>query len=90
MSQVEMELAKEQFSELVERAVKGEEIIIAKDNQPLVRLVPVSHVQNDHGEGSAQTLLESSLVGLWKGRDDIKESTVFARELREKAQGRGD
>ena len=34
--------------------------------------------------------LDSGLVGLWADRDDIGDSSEFARALREKAQRRGD
>ena len=33
--------AKAQFSTLVRRALQGEEVVIARDNKPLVKLVPV-------------------------------------------------
>jgi len=33
--------AKAQLSELVERAERGEEVIIARGNKPVVRLVPL-------------------------------------------------
>ena len=33
---------------------------------------------------------KSGLVGLWEGRDDIDDSAVYARQLREQAQERGD
>ena len=36
----------------------------------------------------ASELLRSGLVGIWKNRDDIKDSSEFARQLREKAQHR--
>jgi len=42
-------------------------------------------------EGNYMTvkdLLESGLVGIWKDRDDIKDSAVYARQLREQAQRR--
>jgi prevent-host-death family protein len=38
---VNMLEAKTQLSKLVERALNGEEIIIARDGEPAVRLVPV-------------------------------------------------
>ncbi|MPY90561.1 MAG: type II toxin-antitoxin system prevent-host-death family antitoxin [Luteitalea sp.] len=33
--------AKARFSELVREALLGEEVVIAKDNQPLLKLVPL-------------------------------------------------
>jgi prevent-host-death family protein len=41
MSQYNIAEAKAQLSELTRRAMAGEEIIIARDNHPLVKLVPV-------------------------------------------------
>ncbi len=37
---------------------------------------------------TADTLLASGLVGLWKDRKDIGDSTEYARQLREQAQRR--
>ena len=34
--------AKAQFSTLVRKALQGEDVVIARDNKPLVRLVPVA------------------------------------------------
>jgi len=39
---VNMHEAKSQLSKLVERACLGEEVFIAKDGNPVVRLVPVA------------------------------------------------
>lgn len=35
---------------------------------------------------TARKLLNSGLIGLWKNRTDIVDSTVYARQLREQAQ----
>lgn len=35
-------------------------------------------------------LRRSGLIGLWQDRDDIDDSSVYARKLREQAQARGD
>ncbi len=35
-------------------------------------------------------LRRSGLIGLWQDRDDIGDSSVYARQLREQAQQRGD
>ncbi len=37
---------------------------------------------------TAAALLASGLVGLWEGREDINDSSAFARQLREQAQDR--
>jgi len=37
---------------------------------------------------SAQALLDSPVIGMWKDRKDFKDSPAFARHLREQAQHR--
>lgn len=46
--------AKANFSALVQKALTGEEVVIAKDNKPLVRLVPVDAVTKKRHPGSAR------------------------------------
>ena len=41
MQQVTIHAAKARLSRLIEAALKGEEVIIAKDGKPIVRLAPV-------------------------------------------------
>lgn len=41
MAQFNITKAKAHFSELVKMALLGEEVVIAKDNKPLLRLVPL-------------------------------------------------
>ena len=37
---------------------------------------------------TARGLRRSGLIGLWKDREDIKDSAAYARQLREQAQHR--
>ena len=37
---------------------------------------------------TARQLLRSGLIGLWKDRKDVGDSTAYARQLREQAQRR--
>jgi prevent-host-death family protein len=46
--------AKAHFSELVRKALLGEEVIIAKDNKPLLRLVPLQPPKGSRKPGSAK------------------------------------
>jgi prevent-host-death family protein len=46
-TQVNLYEAKTQLSSLVERAAKGEEIIIAKAGQPMARLIAMPAKEND-------------------------------------------
>ena len=46
--------AKARFSEIVRRAMAGEEVIIAKDNRPVVRLVSLAPKGKRRSPGSAR------------------------------------
>jgi len=54
MSQYNIAEATAQLSELTRRAMAGEEIIIARDNSPLVRLVPVRLPKRPRQPGSGK------------------------------------
>jgi prevent-host-death family protein len=54
MSQYNIAEAKAQLSELTRRALAGEEVIIARDNSPLVRLVPVRLPKRPRQPGSGK------------------------------------
>ncbi len=45
--QVNMHEAKSQLSKLIEKALAGEEVIIARNNKPVVHLVPVESNSNE-------------------------------------------
>ena len=46
--------AKARFSELVQRAMVGDEVIIARDNKPVVKLVPLVTIGKARKPGSAR------------------------------------
>lgn len=54
MKQYNIAEAKSHFSELVKLALQGEEIVIARDNKPLIRLTPVSETKKARLPGSAK------------------------------------
>lgn len=55
MKQFNIAEAKAQLSELVKRALAGEEIVIARDNKPLVKLVNIATaVEKKRVAGSAR------------------------------------
>jgi prevent-host-death family protein len=53
---VKMHQAKTRLSELVERALAGEEVVIARDDKPMVRLVPVAAPGHPQPGGMAGVL----------------------------------
>ena len=54
MAQFNIADAKARFSELVEKAVAGDEVIIARDNKPLLKLVPLGTDRRPRRPGSAR------------------------------------
>ena len=54
MAQFNVAEAKARFSELVQKAVSGEEVVIARDNRPLLRLVPLAASGGKRKPGSAR------------------------------------
>jgi antitoxin (DNA-binding transcriptional repressor) of toxin-antitoxin stability system len=60
MHQVSVEEAQTNLRDLVDAAVNGEEIVIAKDEEHLVRLVPVPRTNPRPQFGSARGLITMS------------------------------
>ncbi len=49
--QVNIHDAKTHFSALIEKALSGEEVIVARNGKPVIRLVPVTHKKELHWLG---------------------------------------
>ncbi len=62
MSLINVHAAKTHLSKLIERALAGENIVIARDNVPAVRLVPVEEAQPER------------VFGAWRGRATVTDS----------------
>jgi prevent-host-death family protein len=54
MAQFNIADAKARFSELVDKAVAGGEVIIARDNKPLLKLVPLGADARPRRPGSGR------------------------------------
>ena len=54
MTQVNIAQAKARFSELVRKAISGEEVVIARDNKPLLKLVPLTADSKPRKPGGAR------------------------------------
>ena len=54
MTQVNIAQAKARFSELVRKAISGEEVVIARDNKPLLKLVPLTTRAKPRKPGGAK------------------------------------
>ncbi len=61
MSQLNIADAKANFSKIIDKALLGEEVIIARDNRPLVKIVPIELPQKIRKPGSGKgQLIEMS------------------------------
>ena len=69
MKQYNIAEAKSHFSELVKQALLGEEIVIARDNRPLVRLTPVNEARTERKPGSGK----GQILYLSPDFDDLSE-----------------
>ena len=58
MKTVDIEAAETELSTLVDEALAGEEVVLAKEGKPLVRLTPVDNRKND----------KLSTLGMLKGK----------------------
>jgi prevent-host-death family protein len=56
--QENMHYAKTHFSELVKRALSGDQVVIAKSGKPVVQLVPFHEVDAERKPGSAKGTFE--------------------------------
>lgn len=63
MATINMHQAKSELSQLVARAEAGEEIVIARRDKPVVRLVPVETAPK-----------EPRVPGAWKGRFTVPDT----------------
>jgi prevent-host-death family protein len=59
MPQFNIAEAKAHFSELIEKVLVGEEVIVAKDNKPVARIVPLKPAKPVPGTGKGQILFVS-------------------------------
>lgn len=60
MTQFNIHAAKAHLSELVQKAMLGEEVIIARDNKPVVKLIPLRSLTQKRHLGSAKGLFTIS------------------------------
>ena len=60
MHQINIEEAKSNLPDLIDAALNGEEIVIAKDDQHVVKLVPISRSRPRPQFGSAKGLISIS------------------------------
>ena len=57
MPQFNVAEAKARLSQLVQKALDGEDVVIARDNKPLVKLVPVRRTTRRPGSAKGQVTM---------------------------------
>jgi prevent-host-death family protein len=77
---VKVHEAKTQLSKLIAAALAGEEVVIARGNEPVVRLTPIAPVKKGRVAGRYKGLfkltdaffepLPDEELALWEGKDD--------------------
>jgi prevent-host-death family protein len=60
MQNIDVNQAKQQLPQLIEQVVGGNEVIITKSGQPVVRLVAITKRRDQRQFGSARGLIEMS------------------------------
>lgn len=60
MHEVDLKEAQIHLSDLIDEAIKGEEVVISKGERPVVRLVPLEHDGGRPIFGSAKGLIQVS------------------------------
>ncbi len=73
MTQHNIAEAKAHFSEIIQKALLGEEVIIAKGNQPLVKIVPVNGPGKKRLPGTGKGQLLYMADDFDKTPDDFKD-----------------
>jgi len=78
--------AKTQLSKLIQRALAGEEIIIAKRDKPLVRLQVIEEEKPKRRAGSLKGLIISMGDNFDDEIDDFDDCEIFPEDLPEVAE----
>ena len=71
--------AKTHLSQLINRALAGDEVVIAKANEPLIKLVPIDQDTSPRVPGFWAGQIE--IIGDWKESDQEIESLFEASEI---------
>lgn len=72
MKQVTIHQAKTHLSRLIQEALAGEEIVIARGNQPVVRLVAVESARSERTPGALAGFITSMAEDFDRPLDDFQ------------------
>jgi prevent-host-death family protein len=82
---VNIHAAKTNLSKLIEKAEAGEEVVIARNGKPAVKLTPVEAAQSkpERGEGELPSWFGSLRGQIWISPDIDEVEAEIAREFEE-------
>lgn len=60
MYQIELDEAKSQMESLIQTALSGEEVVITRDDEPVVKLVPIPKSNGSRKAGTAKGMFSMS------------------------------
>lgn len=69
MTQVSIHEAKTHLSRLIEKVLRGEEVVIAKRHRPVVRLVMEQPEKRDQALGALRDLVVRESADCWEAED---------------------
>ena len=72
MYEIDLKEAKAQANRLLETALEGEEVVITRDDKPIVRLVPVNGARRRSGSAKGQVSISEDFD---KPLEDFAEYT---------------
>ena len=72
MHTIDVNQAQQHLPELIEETINGDEVVITKSGQPVVKLVPITKTNNQRLCGTAKGLIKMS-DGFEEPLEDFKE-----------------
>lgn len=60
MYQIELDKAKSEMESLIQTALSGEEVVITRDDEPVLKLVPIQKSNGRRKAGSAKGMISMS------------------------------
>lgn len=83
MKEVPIEEVAPCIEELLSQVLQGEEIVVVRDNQPIVKIISL-HQSAPATESHSTPLTEDPFYGMWENREDMADSSAWVREVRRK------
>ena len=77
MTQLDISQAKASLSDLLDLAIKGEEIVITQDSKPIAKISPIKKPLEDFEDFSSLDPWTQSLIGMIENKEENIEETYI-------------